>query len=383
MYNRTFARIDLDAIQNNFDRLCAALPAGVKKACVIKADAYGHGATEIASLLEDKADMFCVAMVDEAIELRNKGIKKPILILGFSDRSEFADIINYNVTATVYSLADAEALCDEARKYGQRAHAHIAVDTGMSRIGFFTDESSIDEIAKICALPDLSVDGIFSHYACADCADKTIKDEQTREFDKVLDGLNKRGVSIPIRHICNSAASIETDKCYDMVRLGIALYGLEPSDEIDISRPGLKPAMELISHVVYVKTLPAGRGVSYGHTYHTERETRVATVCAGYADGYPRALSNRGHVIIRGKKAPIIGRVCMDQMMVDVSSIPDTAIGDEVTLMGGEGPDRISPELIGEMSGSFNYEMICGISRRIPRVYIRDGKQLKTVNYIL
>ena len=379
-YLRTFAQIDLNAIEHNFDALSACAGDGRKRCAVIKANGYGHGALKLAETLTGKADFFAVATADEALELRRGGIKTPILILSYTHRDDHEALVGADVSLTVYRLSDARELDDTAARLGKRAKLHIALDTGMTRIGFPYTETALDEIAAIARLPHCVIEGVFSHFACADCADKTVAQEQRRVYDAFLAGLDARNVDPGIRHLCNSAAISEFGGSYDMVRMGISLYGLYPSDEVDKAKVDLIPAMTFKSHIILVKDVPAGRGISYGHIYHTPETRRIATVCAGYADGYPRALSNRGRVLIRGKSAPIVGRVCMDQFMVDVTDIPDAAIDDEVVLWGPCGGDCIPAEEIGAMSESFNYEVVCGVAKRDPRVYVKDGAVVAVVN---
>ncbi|NLA76556.1 MAG: alanine racemase [Clostridiales bacterium] len=383
-YTRTYAEINKDAILHNFYALKSRTPPDVKAMAVIKADAYGHGALEIAHLLEGKADYFAVATFDEALELRGGGISTPILILSYTAPSLYEKLVKNNITQTIYTLEDARALSETARALGRDAKIHISVDTGMSRIGFRPDENSAHTVLEISKLPNLEAEGIFTHYACADCAGKEdVTASQTRRFGEFCQSLCGLGLNIPIKHICNSAGIIELDEYYDMIRMGVSLYGLYPSDDVSRSSVSLKPAMRLISHVIYVKEIEAGTGVSYGHIYTAARKTRIATVCVGYADGYPRALSSKGRVIINGGFAPVVGKVCMDQIMLDVTDIPDVKVGDRVILMGEQSGMSITAQEIGEMSMSFNYEVVCGISRRVPRVYVADGEESKTVSYLV
>ena len=379
---RTFALIDLDAIEHNFDALSAHLEPGVKKCCVIKADGYGHGAVTLGRFLEPKADWFAVAAADEAIELRNAGIKLPILILGRVHPDDHDRLIKNDVDMTVFTRRDADLMSAAAGRAGRPANVHIAVDTGMGRIGLVPSENAVEDAVYIASRQGLSVNGIFTHYATADCEDKTISGEQTELFTRfVADCEAAAGKSFGIHHISNSAAISEFSDHFDMARMGISLYGLYPSDEVDKTAVDLKPAMTLVSRIVNIKTVQKGAGVSYGHIWHAPSRRVIATVCAGYADGYPRALSNTGKVLIRGQYAPITGRVCMDQFMCDVTDIPGVSMDDEVILMGGY--EGITAEDIGGMSASFNYETVCGISRRVPRVYIRGGQIVNSVNYII
>lgn len=373
-YHRSCACIDLTAIQNNFDALKSCVSQSTKTMAVIKADAYGHGAVRVAKALESRADYFAVADIEEAMELRENGVDKPVIILSYTSEFQYEMLINNNLITTVSSFADAKKLSDIAVNLGKNCVVHIAVDTGMSRIGFPDNGESADIIAKICALPNIDAEGIFTHFACADCRDKTSAMLQRKRFDSFLELLSEKGVIFPIKHCCNSAATIDFDSHYDMVRIGISLYGLYPSDEVMAERVKLKPAMQVISHVIQVKDVEKGTGIGYGHTYIAPEKRRIATVCIGYADGYKRAFSNNGYVLIRGKKAPVIGRVCMDQIMVDVTDINGVSVGDYVVIMGEAGSEKITAEQLGEMCGSFNYEIICTFMPRVIRVYYENGE---------
>lgn len=381
-YLRTYAEIDVDAILHNFNELKRCVADEVKLCAVIKADGYGHGAVTLAQELSTRADYFAVATADEAIELRANGIRNPILILSYTHPDNFEVLLKNAVSLTVFTIEDALKLQEKAKQLQAKAIIHIAVDTGMTRIGFHPDEKSLQEIKAISKLPNIITEGIFSHYACADMRDKSTSDRQTRLFADFTQQCEKNGIRFSIRHLCNSAGLSEFDNHFDMVRMGISLYGLYPSDEVNKAKVHLKPAMTLKSHVILVKNVGPGEGISYGHIYKTKSERRIATVSAGYADGYPRALSNQGHVIIRGQTAPIVGKVCMDQLMVDVTDIPETAVNDEVILIGSDNGITISAEDIGAMSESFNYEVVCGISRRVPRVYKKNDQIAKIVNYL-
>lgn len=380
-YSNTFVKIDLDAILENFRAIREK--AGVPVMAVVKADAYGHGAVPVARLLEPECGYFGVASVAEALELRRAGIRKPILVLGYTPADCFAQVVHEEIRPGIFSCEDAQALSREAVRQGKTVPFHFVVDTGMSRIGFQVTAGSADLCAEIAGLPGLTAEGIYSHFATADTPDL----ERTRrqaalfaEFDRML---KDRGVDIQLRHLDNSAGIMNFGSHYDMVRAGIVLYGLYPSEEVDPKLLPLKPAMSWHSVVSYVKTLEPGREISYGGTYVTQRPTVVATVSAGYADGYRRSLSGRFYVLIRGKQAPILGRVCMDQFMVDVTDIPGVQPGDGVVLMGTDGQETISAELLGAASDSFNYEQICAISRRVTRVYIQNGKETARINYLL
>ena len=382
-YRRIEADINLDNIRENIKMMKACVPESMKMLAVIKADAYGHGAVEVSRALSDLADFYAIACIDEAVELRHAGCEKPLLILGYTDPSEYDELITYDVRPAMYDKAECAILSDDAVKKGTKAKIHIKMDTGMSRIGFQCDDAGINDIVEIAHMPGIEVEGIFTHYSKADEYDKTAANGQLALFRSVIGRLKERGISIPVKHISNSAGIMEMDnEGFDMVRSGIVTYGLYPSDEVDHSIAALKPAMELLAKVVHVKDVKAGTGIGYGWTFVAPHDMRIATVSAGYADGYPRAQSYIGRVIIHGKYAPITGRVCMDQFMIDVSDIPETAVGDTVVLIGKCGDKEITVEEVAEPANSFNYELICNIGRRVPRVYIRDGKEVGEVNYL-
>ncbi len=380
-YLRTYAEINLDAIRANFEALKACVNDETKLCAVIKADGYGHGALTLAEELKNDADYFAVATADEAIELRNGGIKNNILILSYVHSADFQELIEKEISFTLYTLDMALNLNETAAKCGKKALVHIALDTGMGRIGFMPNNEALSDIIAISKLPNIAVQGVFSHYACADMADKSVSEQQIIKFIKFVNRCVNEGVCFPILHLCNSAAISEFPGHFDMVRMGISLYGLYPSDEVDKTKVKLTPAMTFKSHIINIKEVEAGIGISYGHTYKTPSKRKIATVAAGYADGYPRALTNSGRVIVGGKYASVVGRVCMDQFMVDVTGI-DVNIDDEVILFGTDGNLTVSAEEIGEKSMSFNYEVVCSVARRCPRVYTKNGKIIKTVNYL-
>ena len=379
-FDNTRVKIDLDAIARNFDAV--RKKAGVQVMAVVKADAYGHGAIQVARLLQDKCAFFGVSSMLEAMELRQAGLTTPILILGHTPVNAFPTAIREGIRPTIYRYEDALALSQAAREAGMPAPFHFAVDTGMSRLGFQATEDSADICAKIAGLPGLQAEGLFSHFATADCEDLHRSQKQAELFDHFDAMLKKRGVEIPIRHMDNSAGLMNFDCHYEMVRSGIVTYGMYPSGEVDPGRLELEPALQWLSRVTHVKTLPAGREISYGGTYVTTRDTVVATIPVGYADGYRRNLSGKFHVLIRGQKAPILGRICMDQLMVDVTDIPGVELNDRVVLVGTSGGEAITMEQIAAAADSFNYEFVCGISRRVPRIYISGGKTVHAVHYL-
>lgn len=382
-YNRIEADIDLDAVRYNIEQLKALNPSDRKTLLVIKADAYGHGAVTFAEEFDDLADYYGVACIDEGVELRRAGVTKPILILGNTDEEDFETAIENDITMAVYNADKCKLLSDTALKLGKKAKVHIKADSGMSRIGFQCNEDGVREASKLLSMEELNVEGVFTHFAKADTVDKNDAIGQRTRFNEFINALTERGFIFSIKHIDNSAGAMEIhSNGFDMMRLGIAIYGLEPSDEMNRELV-LKPAMTLKAHITHIKTLEPGRGISYGWTYVTEKKMRVATVSAGYADGYPRAQSNIGRVLIRGRYAPILGRVCMDQFMVDVTDIPEAELRDEVILFGTDGVLSIPVEEVAEPANSFNYELVCNVARRVPRVYFKNSTKYKEVNYLL
>ena len=380
-FDQTCLNIDLDALCANLDlvrRRC-----GAKVMAIVKADAYGMGATTVALAAEGNADFFGVSSIAEAVELRRAGIQKPILILGRMPVSAYPLAVEHDIRVTLFLYEDALALSQEAARQGKNAIVHLAVDTGMSRIGFQATEEAADLCVKMAQLPNLTIEGLFSHFACADSADLTSAQAQAALFAEFDEMLKARGIHVPIRHLNNSAGIMNFGAKYEMVRSGIVTYGLFPSDEVDPQELPVQPVMQWVSRVAFVKTLPAGRAIGYGSTYTTTRETVVATLPVGYADGYRRSLSNSFHVLIHGQKAPILGRVCMDQIMVDVTHIPDVKLDDRVVLIGASGDEKITAEDMAAATGTINYEIVCGLSRRIPRAYYRAGKKVSEVHYLL
>lgn len=383
-YYRVYAAIDLDAVCHNISEIKKLVGPDTKIMPVIKADGYGHGAVPVAKALNKiGVDGFAVAIIEEGIALRKQGITKPILILGYTSEYQYASLIQHEIEQTVFSYEMAEAISKFAVTMKKEARIHIKVDTGMNRIGFKPTEESVGQVQRIQKLPNIKIQGIFTHFACADEEDKTSARHQKELFDQFVLKIEEKGIEIPVKHVSNSAAIMDLRECrMDMVRSGIITYGLYPSEEVDKSAIDLKPALSLISHVIHVKEVGPGEGVSYGSTFVTDRKTRIATIPVGYADGYPRALSSRGRVIIRGQYAPIIGRICMDQFMVDVTDIEGVCVMDRVTLIGTEGDKNISVEEAADLAGSFNYEFVCGIGKRVPRVYFQDGKAKEAVDYL-
>ena len=372
-YSRIRADIDLDAVLYNFENMKANIRPGCKITAVIKADGYGHGSVQIAELMEPFDYMwgFAVAAADEAFRLRRAGIRKPIMLLGYTFDEFYEDLIRENVRICVFDYDTAVKVSDAAFTAKKKAIIHIALDTGMSRIGFRDNDASVAEIVKIAKLPNIEIEGLFTHFARADEVSIDPAVRQLERYNAFAEKVEKAGVDIPIHHVSNSAGIIrlrEANK--DMVRAGITVYGLMPSADVETDIVPLKPVMSLVSHISYVKDIEAGDEVSYGGTFKAEKTMRVATIPVGYADGYPRMLSGKGYVLIKGRKAPILGRVCMDQFMVDVTDIEGAKRGDEVVLLGKQGDERITAEELGDISGRFNYELVCDISKRVPRNFI-------------
>ena len=371
-YERVRADISLDAILANMESMKRNLKEGVQITAVLKTNAYGHGAVEIAKVLEplDYVWGYAVAAFEEAVELREAGLRKPILLLGYVFPYCYQELARMNIRPAVFREDMLEQLSAAAKAAGKKIKIHIAVDTGMSRIGIFPDETGLDFVKKALETEGLQVEGMFTHFARADEADRSFTEEQLEKFVWLTEAVKERlGYEIPIRHCSNSAGIIEYPHAnMSMVRAGITLYGLWPSDEVRKDIVPLEPVMSLRSHIIYIKEISAGTPVSYGGTWAPDHTVRLATVPVGYGDGWPRSLSNKGYVLIRGQKAPIRGRVCMDQFMVEVTDIPDAAEGDEVTLIGRDGDAYISMEEVGDLSGRFNYELACDINPRVPRL---------------
>ncbi len=381
-YLRVCANIDLDAICDNIKETRKLIKTGTKIMAVIKADGYGHGAVPIARVLEPLVDWYAVAIVEEGIELRTAGFDKPILLLGYSAIAQLADVVHYDLTQTIFSFEMAEALNEEAKRQGKIVNIHIKLDTGMGRIGYQPTLESINDIVRMKSLHNVRIDGLYTHFACADMIDKTSAKNQLQIFLDFVQKLEQEGIHIPIKHASNSAGIIDLPEAnLDMVRVGISMYGLYPSNEVHKEQLLLKPAMELKTHISFIKELEAGYGIGYGSTYVTKKHTKIATIPVGYGDGFPRQLSNRGRVLVRGQFAPIIGRVCMDQFMIDITDIPDVNEEDVVTLIGHDGNHTITVEELADLVGSFNYEYVCNVGKRVPRVYYQNGKAV-SIRYV-
>ncbi|MCI8496704.1 MAG: alanine racemase [Clostridiales bacterium] len=388
---RTWAEIDLDALSHNYRYIRSKAAPSVKIMGVVKADAYGHGVKAVASVLSGEGcDWFAVSNLEEAIQLREFGFSEPILILGFTPAEEAGQLAGRGISQTVYSAEYARALSKEAEKAGVTVRIHIKVDTGMSRIGFFyqspeEDGGAVEEAACACTLPGLDPEGIFTHFAVADSGTdgEAFTQRQFDSFQSMIGQLERRGIRFRLRHCCNSAGTLtHPDMHLDMVRPGIILYGHAPSSLMEGQYP-LKPVMSLRSVISLVKTIPAGATVSYGRTYTAEQPMRVATVPIGYADGYPRPVSGRAKALVHGKEVPLIGRVCMDQLMMDVSAVPRVQEGDVVTLFGRDGEAFLPMEQISSLADTISYETACLIGRRVPRVYLRQGEPVDVFNAII
>lgn len=389
---RTWAEIDLDALARDFRAVRQAANAQAKVCCVVKADAYGHGAVRMAREFEELgADWFAVSNLEEALQLRLGQIQKPVLVLGYTPPEEAAALAKYHISQCVYSLEYAKELSHYAVEAGVTVKIHVKIDTGMSRLGFYyqdisRDEATVQEVKTACTLPGLYPEGIFTHFAVSDEGKEgdAFTMRQFGCFKEMIESLLREDVSFEVRHCANSAAVFDYPLSHlDMVRAGIVIYGLYPSGELR-SRPALEPVLSLKSVVSHIKTVKTGATISYGRKFTADREMKVATVPVGYADGYPRILSAKGaQVLIGGKRCTILGRICMDQLMADVSDLPEVQVGDTVTLIGRDGQEAISADELASLEGSINYEVVCGLSKRVPRVYLKHGKVDSIYNALL
>lgn len=383
-YSRVYAEINLDAILYNIEQMKQRIGKDTMIMGVIKADGYGHGAVPIGRELEQLSVIwgYATATFEEAHILRRNGLKKPVLVLGATFPEQYQEMMKEDIRATVYSLKQAHAMEKAAAEAGGKMTVHVKIDTGLSRLGFQVSKEAADEIAQIASLPHMVMEGMFTHFAKADARDKTMAKEQLEKFRQMKNMLSERRIEIPLIHSSNSAAIIDMPEAnMSVVRAGISLYGMWPSDEVQKENMDLKPVLSLKSRIIFLKKLEPGRVISYGASYKTSRRQRIATIPVGYGDGYPRNLSNRGYVLIHGKKAPICGRICMDQFMVDVTDIPEAEEGDVVVLVGRDGAEQISMEEIGELSGRFHYEFACDLGKRVPRVYVKGNQITETRDY--
>lgn len=376
MLRHTWAEVYLDNIAHNVREIRRVTDKKAQVLAVVKADGYGHGAVHIAkTALENRADRLAVAILAEGLKLRGAGIKEPILILGHTPESQLKTAIRNNIALTVYSLEGAEAASEAAKEEGLKAKIHIKLDTGMGRLGFLPVEESIPDIIKIFKLSNVNVEGLYTHFATADNKDKAYTKQQFQRYMWVCDRLEEEGIDLPIRHTANSAAIIDLPETHlDMVRAGLIIYGMFPSNDVQKKNISLKPVMALKTKISHLKELPSGYSISYGATFTTNHNTIIATIPIGYADGYSRLLANKGEVLVRGQRAPIVGRICMDQCMIDVTHVDGVSVGDEVVLFGEQGGDSISQEDVAKIIGTINYEVVCMVSKRVPRVYIKEGK---------
>jgi len=384
--NRAWAEINLDNIAHNVREVRKIVGERTAILGVVKADAYGHGAIEVAkTLLENGVTHLAVSMLDEAIQLRLHGVQVPILILSYTDPVRAEEIINYNVTQTVFSHDLAKALSDTAVRMGRKVKIHIKIDTGMTRVGFMPGFNAVKDVVRISQLPGIIIEGLFTHFASADEEDKTYTYTQFERFMSIVSELQRIGIHIPIKHVANSAAIINFPEMHmNMVRPGIILYGLYPSDNVDKSRISLKPAMSLKANVILVKDVEPNIPISYGRVFKTQRYSKIATIPIGYADGYSRLLTGKARVLINGEFAPVVGTICMDQCMVDVTDLKsEVKTGDEVVLFGKQGDKEIKAEEIASLMGTINYEIVTLVGKRIPRVYLHEGRIQNVLNYLI
>lgn len=383
-YQRVIAEIDLDAIASNMKNIRNITNKNTKIMGIVKADAYGHGAVEVAKvLLYNGAACLGVAILDEGIQLRKNNIHVPILILGYTPETKMEDVIKYDIIQTIFSYEAAYQLSVAAVKLNKIAKIHIKIDTGMGRIGFLPNEAAMEEIIKIHSLPNIEIDGIYTHFSTADEFDKSFTIKQLEIFKNTVESLEQKGIFIPTKHCANSAAIMDLNNAFfNMVRPGIILYGMYPSDEVKKEKLDLIPAMSIKTHISYVKKIEEGTPIGYGRTFTAKRESKIATVPIGYADGFQRVMTKGGRVIVGGGYAPVVGRICMDQFMIDVTEIGEVKAGDEVIILGKKGKNEISAEEIATITGTINYEIVCMIGKRVPREYIKNKVILKTVQYI-
>jgi alanine racemase len=379
---RTWCEVSLDAITHNLNEFKRIAP-NAKIMAVVKADAYGHGVQEVSRTFADSgADALAVAFIDEAIQLRKNGIDIPILILGHTPVEYMGDIIDYNITPAVYNFSIAKAASNAAQRKGKTAKLHIKIDTGMNRLGYPASDETIDSILDLAMLPNVEIEGLFTHFACADEEDESFTKMQFERFMYIANELDKKGLKIPLKHVCNSAAAMRFPEMHlDMIRIGLSLYGLYPSKlKYGLN---LQPAMQLKSTIVHIKEVDAGEIISYGGTYKTERKSRLATIPVGYADGYSRLLSGKARVIVNGKFAPVVGRICMDQCIIDTTDVNNINIEDEVVLFGTKDALTIPIEELADIEGTISYELLCVIGKRIPRCYTQNGRVVEILNYLL
>lgn len=381
-YTRVYAAVDLDAVEENVRAMRAVLSENTGIMGVVKADGYGHGAVPVAKTIEPYVRMYGVADIEEAVNLRRHNIRRPVLVLGVTHRRHNSRLVNLEIRPAVFERGQARELSETAVSLGKTAFVHLAVDTGMNRVGMKPTRESAGLAAEISRMPGICVEGIFTHFARADEKDKTQTERQMDAYERFVKMLEGEGVQIPLKHISNSAGIVDIRQAdLDMVRAGISMYGLYASADVGRDQVSLKRAMELKSFVTYIKDIGPGEPVSYGGTFTSAKPMTVATIPVGYGDGYPRSLSGKGRVLIRGRSAPILGRVCMDQMMADVTDIPGVSSDDTVTLMGRDGAEEITAEELARLGGGFHYEILCNVGKRVPRVYVRGGRIVGRKDY--
>lgn len=384
-YNRIAAKVNLNHIEDNMESMHRLTGDKSRFFAVIKTDAYGHGAVQVARLLEEKPYVYgyATATVEEAVELRKHAIKKPILVLGYTFPDSYELLAAYDIMPAVFREDTIDALSEAAQKSGRTVRVHVKVDTGMGRIGIRPDESGVEFVRRLASAPGILVEGVFTHFARADEADKMSALQQLACFKAFTERVEQEtGIRILYKHCANSASIMELPETYlELVRAGVSMYGLWPSDEMKRDLISLKPALSLHSHIAFIKEIAPGTSISYGGTFTAEHTMRVATIPAGYGDGYPRALSGKGYVLIHGQKAPILGRICMDQFMVDVTEIPQAKPDDAVTLIGTDGALTITMEELGALSGRFHYELASDLGKRIPRIYTYNQEVVDVKDY--
>lgn len=383
-YNRVYAGIDLDAAVYNMEQMKKNIGDGASMIAVLKMDGYGHGAAPLARIFEKKEYIwgYATACMEEALSLRNAGVKKPILVLGCIFPDQYEEMLRNDIRATIYMKEMARAMSEAAVKLGKTAYFHIKIDTGMGRLGFMPDAKSVEDICEVSSLPNVKIEGMFTHFAKADETDKSYTIEQHKKFMQIEKALKSEGIDITYYHCDNSAGIIDFPEMkHNLVRAGISIYGIYPSDEVSAESVHLKPVLELVSHITFVKEVEAGTPISYGGTFVAQKKMRVATIPVGYGDGYSRGLSNKADVLIHGKRARVLGRVCMDQFMVDVTDIPEAKYMDPVVLVGFDKDDHISVEELSGICGRFPYEFLCCLGKRIPRVYLQNGEVVEHVEY--
>ena len=385
--NRTWAEVDLDALVHNVEQVRNIVGKKVDICAVVKADGYGHGVVAVTrTLLESGVNYLAVSMVDEALQLRKFGFNVPILVLNHTDINRVNEMIENDISQTIYSYQMAKAVSDEAVKLGKNVKVHLKIDTGMTRVGFMAGYSAVSEITEIAKLSNLIIEGAFSHFAVADENQDDYTEMQFEKYMTVCNELQRIGISIPIKHVANSASTMRFKHMHlDMVRPGIILYGLNPSiycEELGVM--DLKPVMQVKSRIVHIKTVPQDVSISYGRTYTTDKERVIATIPIGYADGYMRVLSNKASVLVNGQRAKVVGNICMDQCMIDITDLEgDINIGDEVVIIGSQRDEKITADELAQIAGTIGYEIVCSVGKRIPRFYKRGGEFVQVLNYLL